>query len=97
MKRSAELVWIEAPSGRYWVGRLLNSEAIDRHTGQRARLTARIADRSPGGLSTVEAYELMTRGAHPGSTRYRTFDNLTDAQMAGVAWARRRFYMEVPA
>lgn len=94
-RHAAELVWIESARGGSWDGHLLGArEAIDRHTGQSARYWATIRTVTYDGVPT---YRLTTRGDHPSSTRYRTFYNLTEAQMAGMRWAARRFYIEVPA
>jgi len=73
------------------VGTLINRAAIDTQTGKQA---------SPDATFTIEAqdngtYAVTMRGGHRSGTRYATYTNLRDAQIAGIRWASRRF--RVPA
>lgn len=93
-KHGAELVFTESSAGGFWKGRLLNPDAIDRVTGKRARnyratvTETALADGTP-------FYDTVLQGSNKHARRYGGWYTLTEAQAQLIAWARRRFYVEV--
>lgn len=98
-KVGAELVWIESYGGNEWHGQLINeTDARDRQTGAGPGLKRRRDYKAVivGPLTGIRTgYTLITQGKHPSSRRYSTHADLSTAQAFGIAWARRRFYVEV--
>lgn len=101
----AELVWSEyGHTGNRWTGRLVNEyDAVDLEPGFEYATPA--ADKWGANYSasivshTSErgtSYELITQGRDRGGRRHRGFATLTEAQQAGIAWAKRRFAVEYP-
>lgn len=96
MKRyPAQIVFLQNPPGYSWTGRLLNPEAIDVHGYVPAVCHCRITQRNLKDES--DGFDLMTQGAPKGSRRWSRHRTLTDAQNAAIAWAGRRFKVEIPS
>lgn len=88
----AQIVFVESDSGHRWVGRLLNpGAAVDSRTGRPVAQTASrplyLVVEDP---KTGRCVVTMQGGAR-GGRRYRTYPSVTEAQIAGIRWAGRRF------
>jgi hypothetical protein len=88
----AQIVFVESDRGHRWVGRLLRPDlAVDAQTGHP------VAHAAPRPLflvvedpETGRCVATMQGGAR-GGRRYRSFPSVTEAQIAGIRWAARRF------
>ena len=88
----AQIVFVESDRGHRWVGRLLRPDlALDTQTGRPVALGASrplyLVVEDP---QTGRCVVTMQGGAR-GGRRYRTYQSVTEAQIAGIRWAGRRF------
>lgn len=102
----AELVWTEGVHGGTWKGKLLNGRqardqqrndapAVIVHRGLVVADRIHETDQYRVGISAgADGYRLLTQGQHPGSRRRTWYPTLAEAQDAGQAWARRRFWID---
>ncbi len=90
----AQIVFVESDAGHRWTGRLLNARAcIDSAHGKPVTGRPRfdIVEGANG------SFVVTMQGGHRGGRRYTSYPSLTEAQVAGIRWAARRFRIEVPS